>query len=79
MTHRDIACSIGQTAETWRGVHALSKAAVMPYGRHKGRLITAAPSDYKASLLRQPAVDPHLLQALGALIHHKAPQRRPTP
>ncbi|MFG8677603.1 putative quorum-sensing-regulated virulence factor [Pseudomonas aeruginosa] len=36
----------------------------MPYGKHKGTPINQVPNDYKAWLLRQPDVDPYLVQAL---------------
>ncbi|HBO7077766.1 TPA: DNA polymerase III subunit epsilon [Pseudomonas aeruginosa] len=53
---------------SWDAVWRLSETArvptVMPYGKHKGTPINQVPSDYKSWLLRQPDVDPYLVQAL---------------
>lgn len=64
----EVAMDAGHATDTWEEVHALSEKAriptVMPYGKHKGTPINQVPNDYKAWLLRQPDVDPYLVQAL---------------
>lgn len=39
---------------------------VMPFGKHKGELISQVPTDYKQWMLRQDNVSPHLRKALEA-------------
>ena len=52
------------------GLYAASERAriptTMPFGKHKGVLLTDVPSDYKAWLLSQGDIDPYLRKALGA-------------
>jgi exodeoxyribonuclease X len=36
----------------------------MPFGKHKGMLLTDVPSDYKQWLLTQGGIDPYLRKAL---------------
>jgi len=38
---------------------------VMPFGKHKGQLLTDVPSDYRDWLLNQADIDPYLRKALG--------------
>jgi exodeoxyribonuclease X len=39
---------------------------VMPYGKHKGELISQMPADYKQWMLRQDNVSEYLRKALEA-------------
>ena len=39
---------------------------IMPYGKHKGELISQMPTDYKQWLLRQDNVSGYLRKALEA-------------
>ncbi len=55
---------------TLEGLHAESEKAripnTMPFGKHKGLLLSDVPKDYKEWLLRQGDIDPYLRKALGA-------------
>lgn len=48
----------------------------MPFGKHKGDLISAIPTDYKEWLLRQPDVDPYLAKALNGGRHDAPAAKR---
>jgi exodeoxyribonuclease X len=65
---RQIVAVLG--VDSWEALWLKSEAARVPsyftFGKHKGMLIKDAPSDYKAWLMRQPDVDPYLMQALRA-------------
>lgn len=50
----------------WEASELARIPTVMPYGKHRGVPIVQVPRDYKDWLLRQPDVDPYLLQALRA-------------
>lgn len=54
--------------DTWEALWRASEDArvptTMPFGKHKGMPIANVPRDYKAWLIRQPGVDPYLVQAL---------------
>lgn len=54
----------------WAALWAASEIArvpkVMTFGKHKGMAIADIPRDYKGWLLKQPDVDPYLVQALRA-------------
>lgn len=50
----------------WRFSERARVPTRMPFGKHRGELIASIPSDYKRWLLRQPDVDPYLLQAVQA-------------
>ncbi len=53
----------------WNDLWALSEQArvptIMPFGKHKGEPIAGIPADYRNWLLKQPDVDPYLVQALA--------------
>ncbi len=53
----------------WEDLWILSEQARTPtrmaFGKHKGELLTAIPSQYRDWLLRQSDVDPYLLKALA--------------
>lgn len=65
---QEIVRKSGLRIQTFEELWMLSEAArvpeVMPFGKHKGELISRVPADYKAWLLRQPDVDPYLVKAL---------------
>jgi exodeoxyribonuclease X len=50
--------------ELWMLSEEARVPEVMPFGKHKGELISRVPQDYKAWLLRQLDVDPYLVRAL---------------
>lgn len=52
--------------DLWWASEAMRIPTVMPFGKHKGMLITHVPPDYKRWLLSQPDVDPYLVKALRA-------------
>lgn len=58
----------GQHAWDWERLWQVSEEArepeYMPFGKHKGVAISDVPRDYKDWLLRQPDVDPYLVNAL---------------
>lgn len=48
----------------WRMSEEARVPDVMPFGKHKGILISQVPRDYKDWLLRQDDVDPYLVEAI---------------
>ena len=58
------------SAESFDALWQASELARVPktftFGKHKGTLIADAPRDYRAWMMRQPDVDPYLMQALRA-------------
>lgn len=57
---------------TWEALWLLSEQAriptIMPFGKHRGMPISELPPDYKAWLLRQDTLDPHVKMAVQATL-----------
>lgn len=58
--------------QSWEQLWEVSEAARIPttisFGKHKGRLISSLPNDYKIWLLKQDGIDPYLKQAVNAYV-----------
>lgn len=61
--HQDAALDF---EKLWEVSETARVPTVMPFGKHKGDLISSVPADYKQWLLRQDDVDPYLVKALRA-------------
>ena len=56
---------VGTVEDLWKESELARIPKVMPFGKHKGQLLTDVPSDYRDWLLNQADIDPYLRKALG--------------
>ena len=57
--------SVGTVEDLWKESELARIPKVMPFGKHKGQLLTDLPSDYRDWLLNQADIDPYVRKALG--------------
>jgi exodeoxyribonuclease X len=55
---------VGTVEDLWKESELARIPKVMPFGKHKGQLLTDVPSDYRHWLLNQADIDPYLRKAL---------------
>ncbi|MCQ9616371.1 DUF3820 family protein [Paenalcaligenes niemegkensis] len=69
---RTLVQAIGTPVNTWEELWLHSEQAripaTMPFGKHRGMPIADLPADYKAWLLRQDTLDPHVKLAVQATL-----------